>query len=104
MARDLSRARAQRATAKAVREQRRQLPARVTAHARRTRGEYLEWLLKHPEAQPAKDSIEGRSLAREASLSRYGKADARYEAAWKDYWYRTKNTVELCNLLWMSQA
>lgn len=88
MARDTSRARAQRRTAKAVREKRRQLPPSFSKRARQTHEEYLQWLLEHPEAKPAKDSLEGRALARKASLSRWGKADPRYKEAWKEYWYR----------------
>ena len=82
-----ARRRAQRATAKAVRANRRQLPRQTTQRARETRREYLERMLAHPEQRPVdKSSPEGKSLAREAGLARWHKSDARY-LDFQDYWY-----------------
>jgi hypothetical protein len=39
------------------------------------------------ESAPAKGSPESKVLARLAGWSRWGKADPRFEAAFKQYWY-----------------
>lgn len=86
-----ARARAQRATAKAVREQRRQLPRQTTQRARETRTQYLERMLANPQDRPVdKQSPEGKSLAREAGLARWHKADSRY-LDFSDYWYHKRD-------------
>jgi hypothetical protein len=80
------RAAAQRATARAVRERRTQLPSQVTSRAIATRTDYLQGVLDGRIAQPT----DTRSLARAAGKASWGKADPRYEAAWAKFWYHVK--------------
>jgi hypothetical protein len=80
-----ARRRAQRETAKAVKEHRTRLGAQ-TRQARQTRQQYLDYLVDNPGARPEKGTEEGRSLAREAGLARWNKADKRY-LVFADYWY-----------------
>jgi hypothetical protein len=87
-----ARRRAQRETAKAVKERRTRLGSQ-TKQARKTRQQYLNHLIEHPEDRPDKDTEEGRSLAREAGLARWNKADTRY-LIFADYWYHADNEEE----------
>ena len=43
--------------------------------------------------RPEKRSAEGDSLASAAGKARWGKADSRYEAAFKGYWYHNKTNA-----------
>ena len=86
-----ARARAQRATARAVKERRRQLPQRVTQRATETRRAYLERMLANPSQRPEPDRNNplSRSLAREAGKASWHKADERY-LDFSNHWYHKK--------------
>jgi hypothetical protein len=88
------RAAAQRATAKAVREKRAQLPTSFKTRAKATRESYLQGVLNGSIPRPEKRSAEGNSLASAAGKARWGKADKVYEAAFKGYWYHNKANRE----------
>jgi hypothetical protein len=92
MATDKQRARrrAQRATAKAVKENRTQLPKAVTKPQARARTVNALETLTGKRPMPEEGTWESKELARQGSLSRYGKADPRFEAAFKRYWYHRK--------------
>lgn len=87
MATPRSRRAAQRATARAVRENRRQLPSRITNPARRANEQYARDVLAGREPRPEYKSLEGHGLARWASFSKYSKADPAYLKAFQDYFY-----------------
>lgn len=63
-----ARRRAQRATARAVREKRTQLPPSVTRQAKQSREDYIDYLRAHPEAIGPQDHKE---LARRASYAQW---------------------------------
>jgi hypothetical protein len=96
MATDKQRARrrAQRATAKAVKENRAQLPKAVTKPQARARTVNALEMLSGKRPMPEPGTWEAKEAARQASLSRYGKADPRFEAAFKKYWYHFKDAPD----------
>jgi hypothetical protein len=83
-----ARRRAQRATAKAVRERRRQLPASITARARAASPDYGHDVIAGVQPEPAPGTPEARSLARLGSLARYGKADPAFLVFEKFYYHK----------------
>lgn len=80
-----------RANARAIAQGRAHLPASITNRAKAVRKDYLQRVLDGDIPRPPKRSKEGDSLAAAASKARWGKADPRYEGAFKDYWYHGKN-------------
>jgi hypothetical protein len=106
MATDAQRARrrAQRATAKAVRENRakikarikpeRRLPETTTRKARQAATEYGYRVLNGTEPTPRKGTPEGRQLAHLAGKARWGKADPVFLAAFQQYFYHDDKPSE----------
>ena len=88
------RAAQQRATAKAVRERRTQLPKSTTGRARLAPHLYIEGVANGTIAEPAKGSPESKLLARAASLSYHHKADPAYLAAFQQYFYHDDKKTE----------
>ena len=91
------RAKAQRATAKAVRVQRAAkaahrpiphiLPTAITAPSRQAMVDYGNRVLNGREPMPESGTREAKQLARLASLSRWGKVDPAFKPAFQQYWY-----------------
>jgi hypothetical protein len=102
MATDAQRARrrAQRETAKAVREFKAskkahrptvsRLPKSITQRAREAPTRYAYAVLNGEESRPAKGTLEGSQLARMASFASQGKADPAF-AVFQEYWYHDKD-------------
>ena len=90
-----ARRKAQRATARAVKERRRQLPRGVTERARVAPTEHARAILRGEIEEPAPDrhNMESRSLARQASLARWGKADAEF-AAFEHHFYKHRKSQD----------
>jgi hypothetical protein len=86
--------RAQR-TARATRGKRigRQERAGIT-RVQRARERYLEGVLNGSIPEPEPGTAEARSLARMASLARWGRADPRYQRAWSKYFYHIDDVPE----------
>lgn len=91
MARSQSDLRAARRAAREAAKGRRQLPKSITARARKAPMEYAYRVLNGLEPRPAKGTLEGMNLARWGSYARWGKADPRFLAAFKDYFYHEQN-------------
>jgi hypothetical protein len=89
-----ARRRAQRATAKAVKERRRQLPPNVSRKARETFYGHAHDILnsQSPEPAPDKNNSESRALASLASYAFRGKAPEEF-AAFKNHFYH-KRAIE----------
>lgn len=87
---------AQRATARAVKERRRQLPRNITKKAIEAPIEHARAILRGEIAEPSPDRFdpESRSLARLASLARWGKADPDFEAFERHFYRRRKQQEE----------
>lgn len=94
MATDAQRARrrAQRATAAAVRDRRRQLPAHITRAAINAPIDFGQRVIDGDTDEPAPDrhNPESRQLARLASLAKYGKAPAEFLDAFESHFYHNK--------------
>lgn len=86
---------AQRATAKAVKERRRQLPQETTGRARRAPIEHARAILRGDISEPTPDkhSAESRTLASLASKARWGKAPAEF-AAFEKHFYKKRAIQE----------
>lgn len=94
-----ARRRAQRETAKSVREFKaakrahrpvtRRLPKATTQRAREAATKYAYAVLNGAEPWPAKRTPEGNQLARMASFASRGKADSAF-AVFQQYWYHDK--------------
>jgi hypothetical protein len=83
-----------RANARAIREGRAHLPSSLTSGPRRSRESYINDVIAGRIERPPYGSAEGKSLARLASLASWGKANARYEGLFKDYWYHDRESLE----------
>lgn len=106
MATDAQRARrrAQRETAKYVRESRAaakrratipsRLPLSTTKKARQAATEYGYSVLNGENPYPPKGSAEGRQLAHLAGKARWGKADAQFLVAFAQYFYHDEKNSE----------
>lgn len=70
------------------------LGKRITGASRRAQESYARDVLSGRVREPEKDSPEGKQLARMASLSKYGKADAAFQDAWAKFWYHDKDKEE----------
>lgn len=88
-----ARRRAQRATAKALKEKKYQ--PRVSKAIRRAvfqgQLDYAERVRTGQEPRPDKGTPEGNELARVASYADHGKAPVKYVAAFRDYWYHDRD-------------
>lgn len=84
-----ARRRAQRETAKAVKEHRRQLPSGIRERVREAMFNYGHRVLAGEESRPEKGTPEAKQLARLASLARWNKADPEFEA-FEEYFYKNK--------------
>ena len=88
-----ARRRAQRETAKRVKEGRATgkykpvIPRNIRAAVRKSREQYAHDVIAGREPYPPKNSAEGRNLASLASKARHGKADPIFETKFKQYWY-----------------
>ena len=97
-----ARRRAQRELAKIVKENKGKaagerksiLPRNLTNPAREATRRYADEVIAGNINEPEKGSLEAKSLARLASLARWGKEDAIYEAAFQKYWYHTRRDEE----------
>lgn len=85
------RAAAQRATARAVREHRTQLPASINRGVQLARRDYADRVMRGEEPDPQQGSLEARNLASLAGKARWGKADPAYETAFAKYWYHLRD-------------
>jgi hypothetical protein len=88
-----ARRRAQRETAKRVKEGRATgkykpvIPRGIRASVRASREQYGRDVIAGREPYPPKNSAEGRNLASLAGKARHGKADPIFEQKFKQYWY-----------------
>jgi hypothetical protein len=78
---------AQRRTAKAVREKRTQVPSGYKTGVKAARIDYYNGVISGKYPAPAPGTMEAKNLASIASLASRGKAPAKYEKAFKEYWY-----------------
>jgi hypothetical protein len=70
------------------------LPKSITEPYRKRLAAHAYDVMAGRAPAPAKGTLEARQLARLASLARHGKADPRFEAAFKQYWYNDKEEEE----------
>lgn len=96
-----SRRRAQRETAKAVRQARQTGQKYQPRISRATRSavrqgqiNYAQRVLDGTEKEPAKGTPQSKELARVAGWSAAGKADPRFEAAFAKHWYHFKDDAK----------
>ena len=88
-----ARRRAQRETAKRVKESKATgkykpvIPRNIRAGVRAAREKYGYDVISGREPYPPKNSAEGRNLASLAGKARHGKADPIFESKFKQYWY-----------------
>lgn len=92
---DASRARrrAQRETAKAVRESRTRLGS-INRGVQKGRRDYADRVIAGTEPMPEAGTKESKNLASLGSKARWGKADARYEKAFSKFWYHKNDDRE----------
>jgi hypothetical protein len=86
--------RAQRATARRIKESRKPgrtyrtvLPKSIIRASKKAQTDYANYMLAHPDERPPKRSAEGDQLARMAALSYWNKADPSFLEAFKQYFY-----------------
>ena len=84
------RAAAQRATARAVREQRTRLPVSINRGYQQARMDWAHAVMRGDIPMPAPGTMEAKNLASLAGKASWGKADPAFERAFSKYWYHHK--------------